>query len=384
MLLGLGVVALKREDDDAELMLPLVEVDLKDVDEGSGAKWYQILLEGVWKGYRGRSIAFTRADLDAIVAAFRDERQDVVVDYEHATRLAGAEAPAAGWIVVPDGLEVRDVDGKAALFAKVRWNRRAREYISGGEYRRLSPVVIWGSQHPVTGKRRSAWLHSLALTNRPFLQELPEVRLSRTSADDTDQKEQEAMEEHLKEIAAKLGLAADAKPEAVIAAVGELVARDAGRAASLKAIYGRLDLDEGESAQAAVAKIAALKAPAGMVSADRVEAIEAQLREQKAERLVEAALRDGKISAAEEVVAEFKALAEKDPEAFERLVAKMPRTVPTRAKQPADGGATGGDGAELTRRDREVAVQLGVSDDDIRKYNTRQYVGRAFDDDEEG
>jgi phage I-like protein len=81
----------------------------------------------------------------------------VVIDYEHQT-LAGTEAPAAGWIeqIVPRGGE--------GLWAQVRWTERAREYISRGEYRYLSPVV-----HIRTSDRRVIKLHSAGLTNTPAI-----------------------------------------------------------------------------------------------------------------------------------------------------------------------------------------------------------------------
>jgi hypothetical protein len=46
------------------------------------------------------------------------------------------------------------------------------------EYRFISPAIEWGAKNKRTGKSQGTTLTSVALTNRPFLEELPQIRLS--------------------------------------------------------------------------------------------------------------------------------------------------------------------------------------------------------------
>ena len=70
-----------------------------------------------------------------------------------------------------------------------RTTERARELLKSREYRYISPAVDWAAQNKRTGKPQGTTLTSVALTNRPFLEELPQIRLSDPAFQPVDETE---------------------------------------------------------------------------------------------------------------------------------------------------------------------------------------------------
>jgi hypothetical protein len=127
----------------------------------------------------------------------------VVIDYEHASEdpavARGGPVPAAGWI---HELKVSSSRGQKSgagdhgtsknpgslapgawslsprLTALVEWTPEAKGLIHGGQYRFFSPSIDWGAHDKLTGKPQGATLTSGALTNHPFLEELPPLMLT--------------------------------------------------------------------------------------------------------------------------------------------------------------------------------------------------------------
>jgi hypothetical protein len=62
---------------------------------------------------------------------------------------------------------------------------RARELIANREYRYISPAIRWGAKDKVTGKTAGTVLTSVALVNKPFLEELPEIHLCERGTGDS-------------------------------------------------------------------------------------------------------------------------------------------------------------------------------------------------------
>ncbi len=137
-----------------------------------------IAVTGSWvKGNRPFSIS--AQDLVDIVRNFAKRKNDmVVIDYEHASEMPdvakGGPVPAAGWI---HGLRVES-NGAEKLMALVEWTPEAEGLIRSGQYRFFSPAIDWGAIDKETGKPQGATLTSGALTNHPFLEELPPIMLS--------------------------------------------------------------------------------------------------------------------------------------------------------------------------------------------------------------
>ncbi|WOE69096.1 phage protease [Hydrogenimonas thermophila] len=154
--------------------------------------WYEIALTGKWAGHRAGEFELRSEDLKQIVFNFQNMGLDVVVDYEHQT-LFGNEAPAAGWIKHPDGLKIEG----DKLLAKIEWTPRAKEMIEKKEYRYLSPTIVPNYTDPVTGNSIGWVLHSVALTNTPFLKELPAISNKNGTAHQEDNKNTNQKEEKM-------------------------------------------------------------------------------------------------------------------------------------------------------------------------------------------
>ncbi len=159
---------------------------------------------------RGRSkFSITPGDLESIVRNFRERQNgEINVDYDHASEMpevaAGGPIPSAGRIVgidppesvkggnrksevgnrgkgdegaVPDSL-LSTSYSRFILWGWFEPTERARTLVRNSEYRYISPAIDWGAKNKRTGKPQGATLTSVALTNRPFLEEMPQIRLS--------------------------------------------------------------------------------------------------------------------------------------------------------------------------------------------------------------
>jgi len=142
----------------------------------------------------GRRFSITALDLCNMIYNFEKRKNEMlVIDYEHASEqpqvAQGGPVPAAGWIHslfvdtgAPSGGGPGGGDGRGRgeglLKALVEWNPEAKEMIHSGQYRFFSPSIDWGARDKVTGEPQGATLTSGALTNHPFLEELPPLMLT--------------------------------------------------------------------------------------------------------------------------------------------------------------------------------------------------------------
>jgi phage I-like protein len=203
-----------------------------------------VALSGEWKS---RDLRVTDTELSQMLTNFQNEGRDILFDYDHhclGGLFSDGDSRAAGW-----GKSMRIENG--ALIVEMEPTARGREAIESGEFRYLSPVYEYQRQDRVSGKKLTDWrLHSVALTNVPYLQELPAIKNTETEGSET-------MDELLK----------------------------------------RLDATDEDGALAALQDLC-----------DRIEALEAQVNEQNL-KLNEAAI-DAAI-AAKQLLPAHKALAEK-------------------------------------------------------------------------
>src|SRR5437870_4261745 len=161
-----------------------------------GKEFYEIpiALAGRWvKG--GREFSITSDDLAAMARNFEKRKNDqVVIDYEHASEAPevalGGPVPAAGWIhelsLVPGPSSFAKDNGQRTrdtLMALVEWTKEAFGLIKSGAYRFFSPAIDWNYRDKATGEPQGATLTSGALTNHPFLEELPPIMLTDLAAD---------------------------------------------------------------------------------------------------------------------------------------------------------------------------------------------------------
>lgn len=148
-----------------------------------------VAVRGTWVK-DGRRFSITGQDLQNMVQNFDKRKNEMlVIDYEHASEqpqvAQGGPVPAAGWIhglLVDTGFGSRCESGGARepelLKALVEWTPEAKELIRSGQYRFFSPSVDWGARDKLTGEPQGATLTSGALTNHPFLEELPPLMLT--------------------------------------------------------------------------------------------------------------------------------------------------------------------------------------------------------------
>lgn len=148
--------------------------------EAPGKVRIPLAVTGTW--VRGSNkFSITRDDLESIVRNFRERQNgEINVDYDHASEMpevaAGGPIPSAGRIV---GINPPEAEGRRTfLWGWFEPTERARALVKNREYRYISPAIDWGAKNKRTGKPQGATLTSVALTNRPFLEEMPQIRLS--------------------------------------------------------------------------------------------------------------------------------------------------------------------------------------------------------------
>jgi|GEM_PF-2111109 len=130
--------------------------------------------------YKGKQkFTITRADVKAMAANLAKRGNgEIVIDYEHASEMpevaAGGPIPAAGWITAIDPTP----DANGVVWGTAKFNAPAAKMIADGEYKYGSPALDWGYRDKSNGEQQGLTLTSFALTNTPFLDRMPAIRLS--------------------------------------------------------------------------------------------------------------------------------------------------------------------------------------------------------------
>lgn len=223
--------------------------------DGAAPEWVTVFPRlGAFKTRDGRAFS---ADGDALLAVFEADAIDVPVDVMHQTDTAmatGGRADAVGWI---NALRV----SAGALEARVDWNDEGKALLAARKYRFTSPSFF----HDAAG--RATRLKALALVTAPALGNQP--ALAAATSEDIQP------EPLMKDIAAALGLNAEANESACLAALR----------ARLDASVPKAVHDE------ALASLAAVNAQLATIKADE--------RKARVDALIGAALKDKKITPAE-------------------------------------------------------------------------------------
>jgi len=159
----------------------VVRLDAITLSDPGSLTRLPIAVTGSWVK-AGQKFTITPADFERIAANFSKlgtdgrAKDDVVVDYEHQSEFPIPMGPvtAAGWVkaIVPPAA------GERMLYADVEFTDEARAMIAAKKYKYVSPAIVWSERDKRTGQPQGATLTSLALTNRPFLEELPALTLS--------------------------------------------------------------------------------------------------------------------------------------------------------------------------------------------------------------
>lgn len=182
------------------------------LDEAPAEGLVRVPLAITGKWVRGTTtFAITHRDLEEIVRNFRERQSaEINVDYDHASEMpevaAGGPVPSAGRIVrldAPEDLrasnfgirgprpesQIPNPEPRFILWGWYEPTERARQLVKSREYRYLSPAIDWTARSKLTGKPQGTTLTSVALTNRPFLEELPQIRLSDPAFQPADESE---------------------------------------------------------------------------------------------------------------------------------------------------------------------------------------------------
>jgi hypothetical protein len=165
-----------------------------------------IAITGKWKGAE-KEFSIGIEDLEDIRANFaKKPTGEINVDYEHASEVpfgTGGPVLSAGRIVRLDapekygtgdsGLGTRQNPPSPASSPQPRFilwgwfmpTERARALIQAREYRYISPAIRWGTKDKITGKTQGTTLTSVALVNKPFLEDLPAIQDSGSGIQDS-------------------------------------------------------------------------------------------------------------------------------------------------------------------------------------------------------
>ena len=290
---------------------------------------------GNLRGVNATSWRLTAQDAEAVIAHWQRTATPLVVDYEHQTQLAaqnGQPAPAAGWITSLEWEEGR------GLFAGVDWTDKARAHIRAGEYRYISPVFAFDRQSGAVLR-----LICAALTNHPALDGMDAASATFTPYE----------EPPMKQILAALGLPETADEAAALAALTTLrQERDSAKA--------QAEAAPDPQKFVAMATFSAVQKEAAQLR-DELTKLKNEARAAALKDDIEAALKDGRLTAATRGWAE--SLAKTAPDALKAFLATQPPVQALTGTQT--GGRTpAGDKpgtVSLTAEELHICERLGLT-----------------------
>lgn len=173
----------------------------------------KLAITGKWQGHVAGDFELNLEDLQQMKTNFDNAKVDLVIDLDHATVIEGT-GEAYGWI---KEFEIKDEE----LWAKVEWLEHGKELIKTGKYKYISPVFQKNTIDQTTGKDIGWTIHSAALTNRPFLEDLGELvannnqinKKENTGMTPEDKAKMEALEKENKDLKDKETAAESARVE---------------------------------------------------------------------------------------------------------------------------------------------------------------------------
>lgn len=251
--------------------------------------------------------------------------REVAFDFSHASTEigAGAAAEAAG-VLRKDSIRVSE-DG---MFAVPLWREDVAKDIRAGKWLYLSPTFHEDAEDPYAGGTRGPMLFAVALTNVPYQEGLAPIACATGDPAGMQRAKETRMDAELAKVLRSLSLPAGAD---VAAAVVKLVEE---RRSATK-LTADLALSVGLAADAKpedlVARVKALSSASADSAAKvtelstRLESIETERRREKAALAAEAAIRAGKVLPAQREP--MLKLAFERPDDFAAIVAATPQLV---------------------------------------------------------
>lgn len=371
-----------------------------------------LVCTGTWKGHHsGKEMEITPAHIQSAYDYFERHytanSAELVIDFEHQSVRKdgeGPNAPSAGWV---NALEIRA--GQNEIWGNVRWNDSAKAALSKREYRYLSPVLLFNAPDRVTGEPVLMFIHSAALTNTPFLTELPALCTNELKEDpDMDLLKQlaEALGKKPAEIAASLGVDTEASTEDVAAAMLAVMSSLTQTKSELKSLKDKaaeqqeqldvltsklqriqqspvsesvanaLGVEPGADENTVIARILAMstgnryepekiRERLGLpTDADfdavcsKIDELNVSERQMAAEAIVCKAIEEGRVPPAHKDMWMQNALS--NPDATQLALKSMPVRTERQPKPTATGGKR-----PLTKKEQKLADQLGLDHDKL-------------------
>ena len=148
-------------------------IELKEADSDSETSLIQVFKSGKFTSSRYGEFKLDGRLFREMISNFEENR--VPIDFNHGSLDKNSEAAkAAGWV---QSLEMQGTGNSATLWATVTFTPKAREMIEAGEYRFVSPEFVFNWKSPEDGEDKGAKILAIALTNRPFLPGMAELKL---------------------------------------------------------------------------------------------------------------------------------------------------------------------------------------------------------------
>jgi phage I-like protein len=351
-------------------------------------RWAMLARTGAWQGHPEAPELITADHLASALDYYRRHYAahgaDVVIDYHHASVLApgrGQTAPAAGWV---QDMELR-ADG-TELWGRVLWTASAAQAVDRREFRHLSPVLRFHAPDRVTGRPVPMYVHSVALTNTPFLTELTALNHSPAADEGGDSPPPEGgdsmslleqmarcLELEPDDVAGRLGLEPGATDDHAARALMHLAERPAPAT-----LANALELPDDASDADLRAAVIRMKEPAeslaevrkrlglgdGAPAVQILNAVDALLdreRDTEAEALVDDAVAEGRIPPAHRDF--YLREARRDPAATRQVLNSMDPVL----DRPTTRRTGNLPGVSLDDAEADVCRQLGVSPESFAK-----------------
>ncbi|MFV5413861.1 phage protease [Acinetobacter baumannii] len=299
-----------------------------------------LIPEGVFKGIDGRPYdapfwRLTPENGRALAAQLNTRTIDMLIDYEHgiiAAKQEGKEAPASGWLRA-GGFEY--VDGVGLCSNNWSWTKKAKDYIEAEEYKYLSPFILYDETGDVYG------LINVALTNTPNIDSLPPAKLAAAAQDFLSQNHEDStMNEFLKLMLKKLGLAETASEQEVLAAANSVFTKLDGAFGTSVANDQTLDaaIDKAIEVKAAANSQAVVDPTKFVPMAVYNEAVaragnaEAAKNTKEIDDLIAAACSEGRLTG-EETIKWYKEQAKTNPDFVKTQIESLPKIAALTQKQ---------------------------------------------------
>lgn len=326
--------------------------------EGTPRKRIQVAKLGRFKDPRYGTFEITEQDVSSWVRNLEEHfGGEVPIDRDHATD-KGVSSEAMAWI------RNLAVEGDAVT-ADVEWTPAGEELVRQKRYRYISPTFV-SALKDQQGNAKGPALLRAALTNNPFLHDMPAVSLGAgafqtATPDPAGGPDTRSTMGHLHKIALALGLDENADEATVLAAVEQAkttsptVTLDA--ATELVQAEGKVILSKDDHS-----KLTTDAAKAGALEA-RVVTLETEQRNQRFELAFEKAQADGRVDAKPETRELHKDLFDVSPDLAIRNLEALPKLVNLTAdsrsgRDQAQGDAPAGVDPESFQLDQKVQAFL--------------------------